>query len=232
MHKRGLAISGAAILSIGVGLFIIPRVPLYISLISEWINREYVLAEVGRPPDWVLGPLGGCSSAVSISTSYTSQIMTESESQAVVAEIVNNSRVTCEFTAELYALTFVVMPDKAKQVVVLPPNQRTTVRWFIAPSKVGNFHMFVSADSRPLVYQYPGNNKQEYASVGIEGSNEPMHIRVTNIFGFTAFEANLLSLVGSLLGPALTLPFWYEKCQRRKKRPQSRNKHSRRWRAS
>ena len=52
-------------------------------------------------------------------------------------------------------------------------------------------------------------------TVGYRTGYTTAEITVTDIFGLTPLQAKLLSYVGMICGPMLTIPWWYEQRQRR-----------------
>jgi hypothetical protein len=98
---------------------------------------------------------------------------------------------------------FDVSPPEIKRTVVLPT---TDVVWILRPKRSGTFAVTVQT------------GHDFYKTIGLT---------VTNMLGLSPFQAQVLSLLSTFLGPLLTAPWWYErwKEQRDKKAsPKKRKK--------
>lgn len=210
MYKQKLAITGIIAFIASICLFVIPRWPLYIGHFDNWFPKLIV---DHSPYEWVHGPFGACSNQISVETTHEYQIMAENDSQAINTLIMNNSTIPCECAVELSAVGFSFAPNNAERVVGLAPGEKTRVRWAITPTKIGSFALFVDVRSRPSV----SDKGEEFKYVNIDRS-DMIKIRVTSILGLSAWQTQLITWLGAVLGSALTLPYWYEKWQARKKK--------------
>jgi hypothetical protein len=128
------------------------------------------------------------------------------ESQALTVILSNDSQETCEVTIELSAPNFVVSPAEPRRTLNLPATERAIKAvWVIAPKESGVFELAISAglDSRII------------------------GIAVTDVFGLSARQAQLLMYLGGLLGPMFTFPWWYEKWQEKRGRVTTRKSKKR-----
>ena len=122
------------------------------------------------------------------------RVMTENTSQAIIAETSNSAKKNCETYLSLLAPGFDVQPAKEEQKINLEPNRKGSASWIITPQKSGNFELTVS----------------DIINTKIFGVN------VTNMFGLNAFQAKILSVLGSLFGPMFTIPWWWDRFKKRR----------------
>jgi hypothetical protein len=125
------------------------------------------------------------------------RVMSEDETQAIVVKVVNPAEEECATTLKLAAPGFELSPPESEYEINLPPKITGTVSWIIAPHKTGTYSISLSDPLSTKIYG----------------------IQVTNIFGLSTFWAQVLSGVGTVLGPALTFPWWWEKWLQRKQKP-------------
>lgn len=124
------------------------------------------------------------------------RVMAENKSQAISIKTSNSADKQCETYLSLRAPGFDMSPAKEEQKIILPPNGKGSISWIITPRKTGTFAVTVS----------------DVVNTKIFG------ISVTNVFGFTATQAKVFSIIGSLFGPIFTIPWWLEKWLARKKK--------------
>jgi hypothetical protein len=121
------------------------------------------------------------------------RVMTENESQMLTVTLVNESVVACEVPVLLNAPNFDVAGELASRSVNVEPQSETAVVWILSPEKAGTFQI----------------------AVNVAGELAILGITVTDVLGLTALQARLLSIIGSVLGPILTVPWWIERWQER-----------------
>lgn len=128
--------------------------------------------------------------------SIPKRVMSESESQALAVILSNNGALEeCEADVNLNAPNFTFSPPESKRTIRIPRGKRTaTIAWILNPQKLGTFQVAVEA------------NRQVH-TVGI---------KVTNLFGLSAWQVQLISYIATFLGPMLTATWWYEKWRERK----------------
>lgn len=120
------------------------------------------------------------------------QVMTENESQAITVFL--SSDVACEARVSMLNTNFDLSPEIKQQSVRLAPNTQGLVSWVISPQELGTFAVILQV-----------GNFQE--SIGIT---------VTNALGFTVAQVQIFSIISSVFGPMLTVPWWVEQWQKRK----------------
>ena len=132
--------------------------------------------------------------------------MSEAESQVLTVVLSNdglpgsfqktfgdNSRPSaCEATMTLAAPDFNLGPPETSQTIRFPPGKDSArPTWVLSPKKAGTFRVVVSLES--------ATSERDAAQIGIT---------VHTVLGLTPMQAELLSRVGSVLGPMLTIPWW------------------------
>lgn len=143
---------------------------------------------------------------VASETHVSKRIISENESVLVTVTLTNRLPEKCEAEVKIYISDFDISPPQASQSVEFSSDQeRANVLWSIRPRKGGEFQL---------------------ATLVVQERVETVGIIVTNFLGFTPFQAQILSIMGSALGPVLTVPWWYErwKERRRKKKPSKRKR--------
>ena len=106
----------------------------------------------------------------------TDRVMSESKSQAVVVRFTNSAQKNCESSVSLRAPGFTFSPSKEEQSIQLMPKGRGSLSWIITPYKTGTFDISVS----------------DILNTQILG------ITVTDIFGFSALQAKVFSILGTI----------------------------------
>lgn len=124
------------------------------------------------------------------------RVMADNKSQAVVIEVKNTDKKTCESILSLQAPSFETSPPKDEQKITVPAGKAGSLSWILTPRKPGTYQIAVS----------------DILNTKIFG------ITVTNMFGLTATQAKTFSFFSGLLGPMLTVPWWVDKWFQRKKK--------------
>lgn len=124
------------------------------------------------------------------------RVMAENKTQAVVVEATNIIDEDCESTLSLRAPGFDMAPPKEEQKINLTAGGRGSLSWILTPRKVGTFDITVS----------------DILNTKIFG------ITVTNVFGLSAVQAKFASIIGTLFGPMLTVPWWWDRLRGRKQK--------------
>jgi hypothetical protein len=126
------------------------------------------------------------------------RVMAEDKSQAVLVRTSNLGDKECASLLSLRAPGFDLSPLKEEQEATLPAQAKGSLSWILTPRKTGTYTIAVS----------------DLLNTKIFG------ITVTNVFGLSTNQAQVLSVFGSLFGPMLTLPWWLDKFRQRKAKPQ------------
>ncbi|MGK7913570.1 MAG: hypothetical protein AB4050_19115 [Synechococcus sp.] len=90
------------------------------------------------------------------------------------------------------------------QTFSIAPLDATEFNWVVTPDKPGTYSVVVSIIT-----------SEDFPEL-IASKN--VGISVTNIIGLQASHISLISIVSTAFGPILTVPFWLEKYQKRKKK--------------
>lgn len=122
------------------------------------------------------------------------RVMTENTTQAIIVETFNPNKKDCETYLSLRSPGFNIQPAREEQKINLEPNKKGSISWIITPQKSGNFEITLS----------------DIINTKILGIN------VTNMFGLSAFQAKILSVIGSLFGPMFTIPWWWDRFKKRR----------------
>lgn len=200
--SKVLAICGVSVLCAGVGLGLLIHILGFkaSSLDSPLVNPFYCGSggvQCAPPP-----PFPSCSKkALFFQEINAFKVMSVSESQKLTTTLVNWGEKECKVSITLDAPNFTTSSEK-KQTFVIPRFETTEFNWVLSCDKPGTYTVIVSittADDPPKII----------------GSNE-IGISVTNIFGLTASQASLFSVVSGAFGSILTVPFWLDRCKKRK----------------
>ena len=127
--------------------------------------------------------------------SIPQRILSENNSQTIVVNTTNATDTECQSQLTLLAPGFDVNPRKEFQTIAAKSQAKGSVAWIVIPHKSGEFDIAVS----------DGLNTQA------------LGITVTNVLGLTATQAQLCSILGTLLGPMLSVPWWVDRWQKRKR---------------
>lgn len=122
------------------------------------------------------------------------RIISEDKSQAVVLSIMNQSDTECESIVSLRAPGFDYSPVKEEQRIMLKEKAKGSLSWILTPRKTGTYEIAVS----------------DILNTRIFG------ITVTNTLGLSTVQAKVASVLGTLFGPMLTVPWWWEKLRKNK----------------
>jgi hypothetical protein len=125
-----------------------------------------------------------------------SRVMSENTSQTIIVNINDQTTEGCQAVLSLRAPSFDMSPMKEEQKITLPKNGNGSMSWIISPRKVGTFEITVSDSLNTKVYG----------------------VNVTNMFGLSAVQAQVASVAGTLFGPMLTVPWWWERLRQRKQK--------------
>jgi hypothetical protein len=146
-----------------------------------------------------------CRSVLSVEVVPAQRVMSDSDTQVLTVTLINHDKtLICDEDVGFYAPEFDFTPaSPLERHLTIPPGEKRSLSWIIEPRRQGTFEIGVSLD--PL---------------GIEPI---VGITVTNVFGLTIWQAQLLSYLSSFLGaffgPVLSFTWWYRiwKKHRRKK---------------
>jgi hypothetical protein len=127
------------------------------------------------------------------------RVMSVKESQVLTVTLAAPSETECETTVRVQAPKF-DLGDKAERKITVPPNlQKVRLVWVISPKDVGTYVIVVAV----------GHSDLRSLRLGVT---------VTNVLGLTARWAQIAMYLAGVLGPILTVPWWYEKLKQMKTR--------------
>ena len=191
------------LLIVGIVLFLVGPCLVLPFLLAEFRIHD----EVQR----MSGLVGSPCDSVNDVASFSPLFAAESETITVKVTLKNKGRYGCPAHVGLINSAFDASPAEQRREMVLDPDKTYQYLWILTPKKTGTFEVgtYVTTDER---YYHLTTGK----------------ITVTNALGLTSFQMQLASVVGTFLGPILTLPWWLEKRKassgkksKKKKRPKS-----------
>jgi len=122
------------------------------------------------------------------------RVVSENKSQAVVVNFSNATSAACESVISLRAPSFDISPLKEEQDIKLDSGKNGSLSWIITPKKTGVYEIAVSDILNTKVFG----------------------ITVKNIFGLSTLQARLFSSLGTIFGPMLTVPWWWDRLRRKR----------------
>lgn len=123
------------------------------------------------------------------------RVLSENNSQTIVVNTENLIDVECQSELTLLAPGFDVSPRKETLLLKAQPKSSGSIAWIVAPKSTGSYDLAISD--------------------GID--TRTVGVTVTNTLGLTATQSQVLAFLGSLFGPMLTVPWWFERWQQRKR---------------
>jgi hypothetical protein len=165
-------------------------------------NTIKALVLDGPVPHPTSGPPDACKYPFANSSVNIPRLMTIDDTEAVTGAITNNDTSECEVRIFLHIIDFSVSPQEPIDgyYVVVPPGKTIVTNWIIKPRELGTFKIGVVED---------GINSNVFG------------ITVTNAFGLNVWQAQLLSTIGTFLGPIAGAAWWYDRWQERKQKKRS-----------
>lgn len=132
-----------------------------------------------------------------VSVDLADRVMSEDDEQALTVVVGNQvDEVACVVNVQLAALRFDVSPPALSQTSMeLASGETQSFVWLIAPRRTGEHTIIVTAN-------------EELRSLGVT---------VRTWLGLTAGQARVASWLATLLGPVLTLPWWLERWEKRRR---------------
>ncbi len=130
------------------------------------------------------------------------RVLSENKSQAILIKVKNETDEECQSAVSLRSPGFDMSPAKEEQTIILKSKQDGSVSWIISPRKTGSYEIAVSDSLNTKVFG----------------------INVTNMFGLSAVQAKTASFLGTLFGPMLTIPWWWEKWFQKRRQQNSSTK--------
>jgi hypothetical protein len=123
------------------------------------------------------------------------RVLTEDNSQTIVIKATNPAEMECQSVLTLLAPGFEVSPHKDEQTLTAKPKGQGSIAWIVTAQKAGTYEIAISD--------------------GVD--TRVMGVTVTNLLGLTAFQIQVLAVVGTLFGPMFTIPWWFDRLQQRKR---------------
>lgn len=127
------------------------------------------------------------------------RLMSDSETQALTVTL-ENSYQYCSYELNLDAPEFSISPNEPIREIPDATQKPVSFVWILSPTKLGTFAVAIG--------------------LGTSAGNEVrvVGITVTNSFGLSPWQVQILSYISTALGPILTVAWWYDKWQERKRR--------------
>lgn len=123
------------------------------------------------------------------------RVLSENSSQTLVVSTENLIDAECQSELTLLAPGFDVSPRKETLLLKAQPKSAGSIAWIVVPRTVGSYELAISD--------------------GID--TRTVGVTVTNTLGLTATQSQVLTFLGSLFGPMLTAPWWFDRWQQRKR---------------
>lgn len=123
------------------------------------------------------------------------RVIAEDKSAAILVGLKNTTSEKCESTISMRAPGLEIVPMKEEQTVTLSASKSGSISWILSPRKTGEFQIAVSDSINTKIYG----------------------VTVKNIYGLSTTQAKMASLIGSIFGPMITLPWWWDRLRGKKK---------------
>jgi hypothetical protein len=123
------------------------------------------------------------------------RVLSENSSISLKINTKNTEQVDCETVLGLRAPGFDVSPAKDEQKVNLKPDATGSLSWIISPRKTGTYEVALTDNI----------NTKSYGLI------------VKNIYGLNSFQTRALSWLGTIFGPMLTVPWWWDRLKKKSK---------------
>lgn len=120
-------------------------------------------------------------------------VMSENKTQAILINTSNLLDENCETLLYLRAPNFDISPNKEEQKIVLESTSSGSISWIITPKKTGSYELSITDNLNTKIYG----------------------INVKNMFGLTAVQAKIASTLGTVFGPMLTIPWWWDRLRKK-----------------
>lgn len=117
------------------------------------------------------------------------RVIAENKSGAILVSVSNPYDTDCESVLSLRAPGLETSPPKEEQKITIPVKKNGSLSWILLPRKTGTYQIAVSDTMNTKMFG----------------------VTVTNTFGLTALQAQIASILGTIFGPMLTVPWWWEK---------------------
>lgn len=134
----------------------------------------------------------------------TRPVMSQDETQALTITAFQELGNCIDGTITLNAPGFNISPGKSERKLTITQGGKVNFGWILTPTQPGTFTI-------ALEYTYDGTIDTKY--IGIS---------VTNVLGLNPFQMQLLSYIGTILGPVLTFAWWYDKWHEHKVRKEEK----------
>ncbi len=131
------------------------------------------------------------------------KVISENKTEALSIDLTSSKDSECQSILSLRAPGFDFSPSKEEQTVNLAKGSKGSISWILSPQKTGTFDIAVS----------------DMVNTKIFG------ITVTNMFGLSAVQAKTASFAGTLFGPMLTVPWWWERLRRKQNQDTQKNEN-------
>jgi len=123
------------------------------------------------------------------------RVLAEDNSQFLVVNATDPAKTDCQSSLTLLAPGFDISPHKEEQILTAKSQGSGSIFWIVTPHKPGSYEIALSDGINTRV----------------------LGVTVTNLLGLTALQAQILTTLGTLLGPVITIPWWLERWQQRKR---------------
>lgn len=122
------------------------------------------------------------------------RVVSENKTQALQITTSNAGSEPCESVLYLRAPGFDITPNKEEQKISLEAGANGSISWILMPRKVGSYEIAVTDNLETKIFG----------------------ITVKNLYGLNAVQAKAISFLGTIFGPMLTVPWWWDRLRKKR----------------
>lgn len=209
--KKFSVIFGAFLLFIGIGLNLV--IFFLGSQARSLDSRLYYdfsgLLDSIIPVEPLPPPPSCTDEALVFTRADVPKLISVNESQKLTVTLLNLGQEECTFIIELDAPDFNVSSNK-RPASIINPGKTVNFYWILSPKKPKTSKMIISISTTG-----------DFTNLIV---SHDIGITITNVFGLKAGTAASLSVVVSMLGSFLTIPYWFDLwCKYKEKKSENRN---------
>lgn len=172
-----------------IGLIIFLVSILFIKSLEKGEQYAYSLDTQSESYGYTLGP-PPCKWEVT----PPERVINENKSVSVLVSTKNELDEPCESILYLRAPNFDLSPASDNQKVALSATSSGSISWIITPRRTGSYELSITDNMNTKI----------------------MGITVKNMFGLSAVQGKLASMAGTVFGPMLTIPWWWDRFKKKK----------------
>lgn len=163
-------------------------------LIAKILKKQELAANALYDQKTGFGVISSDIAPCSWTSNAPEKVISENKTTAIVIETKSSKESECESTLSIQAPGFDISPSRDTQTVNLPSDKSGSISWILSPRKTGTYQVSITDGIDAKIYG----------------------VTVNNIFGLSAVQAKSASFLGSLFGPMLTVPWWWDRFRKKK----------------